>query len=65
METIAVILIVGTAGILILRSFVRSLRGKGRCRSCLNRCEAERRNKPVGADDNSGGVGDYGSYEQC
>lgn len=41
METIAVILVVGAAAVLILRRFVRSLKGRRGCGDCRSKCEAE------------------------
>lgn len=41
METIAVILIVGAAGALILRRFVRSLKGRSGCGGCRSKCAEE------------------------
>ena len=41
METVAVILVVVAAAFLIVRSFVRSLKGKSRCGGCSDKCEVE------------------------
>jgi hypothetical protein len=38
-ETVAVILVVGAAAILILRSLVRGLKGRSGCGGCSDKCE--------------------------
>jgi len=42
-ETLVVILLVAAAGVLISRSFIKNLKGKGSCGECKSKCEAESR----------------------